>query len=124
MTSRDLAASCSPASTKDPSPFGLAPRMSLLAARVAAPVDPASLAVFRIALGLSVGWFAVETLASPSLEADYIRPSIHLTYLGFDWVRPWPGAGMYVHFWLMLAAAIGVALGLVYRLSAVVTLLT
>jgi hypothetical protein len=87
-------------------------------------VRSAGMVVLRAALGASVAWFAFETLTSTSLAADYISPPIHLTYLGFDWVRPWPGIGMYVHFWVMLASAIGVAVGLFYRASALLMLLT
>lgn len=88
------------------------------------PVDNSSQVVFRIAFGAALAAFAWSTLTSPSLAADYIQPVIHLTYYGFDWVRPWAGDGMYVHFLLMFAAAVGVSLGLWYRVSAFLLLAT
>lgn len=88
------------------------------------PCDSAGLAVIRIAIGLAIAWFALDTLTSSSLDADFMRPRMHLTYLGFGWVRPWPAPGMYVHFAVMLAAAVGTAAGLFYRASALLMLLT
>ena len=84
------------------------------------PCDASSLAVFRMALGLSISWFAWDTLASPSLNHDYIKPAIHLTFYGFDWVRPWPGHWMTLHFIVLLIASAGFTLGLCYRMSAIV----
>ena len=49
----------------------------------------------------------------------WIGPSFHFTYFGFDWVRPWPGIGMYVHFGVMALLALFILLGLWYRLSAI-----
>jgi vitamin K-dependent gamma-carboxylase len=88
------------------------------------PVDPASLTVFRVALGLAVAGYALKTLLTPVLQADFIRPQIHLTYYGFEWVRPWPGQWMVLHFVVMLLASLGTALGWCYRLSALLMLLT
>lgn len=94
--------------------------LSRIYCRGLSPCDAASLAVFRIALGLSVAWFAYATLTTGSLQADYLQPVFHLTYPGLDWVRPWPGNGMNVHFVVLLLAAICFALGLLYRTVAVV----
>ncbi|MBL8849340.1 MAG: HTTM domain-containing protein [Planctomycetaceae bacterium] len=111
-------------SSPDASRTRMASRASRLTDWGTVPCDPAGMVVVRAALGASVAWFAFETLASTSLVADYIAPPMHLTYLGFDWVRPWPGVGMHVHFLVMLAAAVGVAVGLFYRASALLMLLT
>lgn len=100
------------------------PRITAIGQCALAPCDPASLAVFRVALGLSLAWFAFETLTTPSLSVDYIQPKIHLTYYGFDWVRPWPGNGMTLHFFVLMISALAFALGLGYRLAAIVMCLT
>lgn len=87
-------------------------------ARLFAPVDIASLACFRIAFGALM--LADVIRYFPKIEELYIRPSFHFTYYGFEWVQPWPGVGMYIHFIVLGAAATCVALGLFYRLAAAV----
>ena len=88
---------------------------SLIAARL--PVCADSAAAFRIAFGL-LGLFAVCRFAAHGwIAALYIEPDHHFRYLGFEWVQPWPAWGMYLHFALLGAASLGVALGYRYRLS-------
>lgn len=88
------------------------------------PVDNASLMVFRMAFGIAVACYAWKTMTTPVIVADYIQPKFHLAYFGFEWVRPWPGDGMYLQFLALFAAGVGVALGWWYRLSALVLLVT
>jgi hypothetical protein len=83
------------------------------------PVDAASVAVFRIVLGSMVAWDAVRYLAYDWVAEYYIRPTIHFTYLYLDFVKPWPGQGMYVHFVVLGVVAAAMAAGLFYRASSV-----
>jgi vitamin K-dependent gamma-carboxylase len=48
----------------------------------------------------------------------YLTPKYFFHYYGFSWVRPWPGNLMYVHYALMGAAALLLALGVAHRISA------
>jgi hypothetical protein len=100
---------------------GAVPR---LIERLLRPVDNSSLAVFRMAFGVAVAWHGAQILSGGSVDYHYIDPVFHFTYYGFDWVRPWPGAGMYVHLAVMIAAALCFALGLFYRAAAVVMFVT
>lgn len=114
----------SPAATSGfPSPAA-AGWKQLVCRRLFEPVDNSSLTVFRMAFGIAVACYAWETLTTPVLAADYIQPTLHLTYWGFEWVRPWRGDGMYLHFLALFVAGIGTALGLFYRLSAFVLAIT
>lgn len=79
------------------------------------PVDAASLGVFRIVFGAAVAVDAWRYLAYGWVTEYYIRPKLHFTYLYFDFVRPWPGEWMLVHFWAMSILALCVAAGLFYR---------
>lgn len=88
------------------------------------PVDAASLAAFRIAFGSLMVWEVLRFFANGWIRGTWIRPKFHFTYDGFEWVRPWPGTGMYVHFAVMGAAALCVALGFRYRAAAAVLFLT
>jgi hypothetical protein len=81
-------------------------------------VDIASLAVFRVAFGAFMVLEVVRYFRHGWIESYYITPEFHFTYFGFGWVRPWPGVGMYVHFAGLGLAALGITLGLFYRLSA------
>ncbi len=88
------------------------------------PVDGASLAVFRLAFGLLMFFEAVVYLKRGWVRALFIEPKFHFTYLGFDWVKPWPGNGMIIEFVVLAVAALLVAAGLFYRIAALLLFLT
>ena len=48
----------------------------------------------------------------------YLEPPVLFTYFGFDWVRPWPGDGMFWHFGALGVLSVLIALGLFYRIAA------
>jgi len=83
------------------------------------PVDIASLAAFRIMFGLLMAASMVRFMAKGWVQQLYLAPAFHFSYPGFEWIRPWPGALMYAHFAFLTLFAIGIALGLFYRLCAV-----
>ncbi|MEO6462370.1 MAG: HTTM domain-containing protein, partial [Candidatus Eisenbacteria bacterium] len=89
-----------------------------LGARLFAPVDIASLVFFRIGLGAILVWEVVRYFDHGWIGRYWIRPAFHFTYYGFEWVRPWPGIGMYLHFAALGLLAVGIALGWHYRLCA------
>lgn len=83
-----------------------------------APVDGASLAVFRICFGLLMLWDVWRYWANGWITSDYVEPRFHFTYFLFPFVRPWPGDGMYWHFGVLGLLALLMAVGLFYRLAA------
>ncbi len=92
--------------------------MRLFLSRLFAPVDISSLVFFRIAFGAILFWEVLRYFAYERIGRFYIDPAFHFTFYGFDWVRPWPGHGMYAHFYALGVLAICILLGLCYRLSA------
>ena len=100
---------------------------------LAQPVNGASLAVLRIAVG-SVMALEAYSLCRPSpstagqvpLEVFYTRADVHLTfpYAGFQWLPLLPPHGIYLIVGLMALAGVTMALGLCYRLSAAIVFLT
>ena len=76
-----------------------------------------SLAVFRMAFGLAM--LAQVTLIYPKerIHFSFIFPKMMFHYFGFNWVRPWPGSGMYLHFAVLAVLSILVTVGLWYRVS-------
>ena len=81
-------------------------------------VDAGSLAIFRIAFGLVGVFIVVRFFAYGWIDALYVDPAHHFTYLGFSWVKPWPGWGMHAHFAALGLLALGIAAGYRYRLCA------
>ncbi len=86
--------------------------------RLFAPVDIASLAYFRIAFGAIMLWEVCRYFQAGWIGHYYIEPTFHFHYFGFEWVNPWPGAGMYVHFVALGVLAAAVMIGLFYRVCA------
>jgi vitamin K-dependent gamma-carboxylase len=85
--------------------------------RLFRPVDGASLAVFRIAFGLVLVWESWRYFEHGWIPRYWIDPDFHFTFWGFDWVRPWPGDGMYWHWRAVALLGLFVAVGLFYRFA-------
>jgi hypothetical protein len=89
-----------------------------LTSRLTRPVDAASLGAFRLAFGVVLAVEVVRFFAGGWIAEFYLDPPFHFTYSGFHWVRPLPAVPMYAFFALLLASALGVALGVAYRACA------
>ncbi|MEZ4230170.1 MAG: HTTM domain-containing protein [Polyangiaceae bacterium] len=87
-------------------------------ARLSRPASAAGLGAFRALFGLLMCFGTLRFLARGWIEELYVRPEFHFSYLGFEWLRPWPTWGLYLHFALMFVAALALAVGLYSRLSA------
>lgn len=83
------------------------------------PIDAASLAVFRVGFGALLLVATLRYFAHGWIAEYFLQPTHFFKYWGFEWVRPWPGAWMYVHFGLMALCALGILLGYRYRWSVV-----
>lgn len=91
--------------------------------RLTAPVDIASLALFRIAFGgmlviQFLGYLATVVLGRDYIAASWINPPMHFKYYGFEWVKAWPGIGMYLHIAALGVLAFMIMRGTRYRVSA------
>lgn len=80
-----------------------------------AQVDGASSVFFRVAFGALMAKWAWDYLAIGRVRSFYIEPAFHFTYYGFDWVKPWPGDGMLLHFVCLLILSLMIAAGFFYR---------
>jgi vitamin K-dependent gamma-carboxylase len=89
---------------------------------LAAPVDGRGAAAFRVLFGAILFASCVRFAAKGWIDEFYVAPVYHFGWPGFAWLVPWPRVGMYAHFALMALAALGIASGVLYRLSAVVFL--
>ena len=97
--------------------------LSALWGRLMAPVDMAPLVFLRIAFGAVMLWEGWRYYDKGWIKTKFISPKFHFTYFGFDWVRPWPGEGMYLHFLIVGVLALCIMVGFYYRISAVLFLL-
>ena len=87
-------------------------------AALSAPVDPASLAVFRIGFGAIVAWEVWRAFDTNLIKADYDLPRFMFRWWLFEWVRPLPGPLIYVAFAVLGVAAAFLAAGLLTRAAA------
>src|SRR5438034_94191 len=83
-----------------------------------APIDIASLVVFRIAFGLLSLWHIWPLLSRDWIRPFWLEPRLLFKYYGFSWVHPWPGNGLYIHSAVLGILAAFIALGFLYRISA------
>ena len=91
-----------------------------LRAWLARPVDAASLHVFRRLFGLLMLASVIRFAVRGWIADIYVDPAVHFPFWGLDWLRPWPGVGMYIHFAALGAAALALALARSPRLPALV----
>ena len=47
----------------------------------------------------------------------FVEPVVTFPYYGFSWLKPWPGRGMYIHFFVLGLAAACVMAGFLYRIA-------
>jgi len=105
-------------------PFVVAPsdaKASLLGRLCAAlfkPVDISFLVFFRILFGGIMLWEVYRYFSNGWISRYYIEPALNFSYYGFSWVKPWPGRGMYIHFFVLGLAASCVMVGFLYRIAA------
>lgn len=85
--------------------------------RLFAPVPIDSLVAFRIWFGLMMLFDVASYFRNGWIDAVFIEPEMLFKYYGFEWVHPWPGVGMYLHFAALMLLAGCITLGLFYRVT-------
>jgi len=95
-------------SSRTPSPSSISDRSRGLLGRVV-PAD--SYVAFRVAFGLLIAIGQIRFLARGWVAEFYLDPEQHLTYPGFDWVRPLPPLAMYALVVGLAVAGVMIAFG-------------
>ncbi|MBZ9651653.1 HTTM domain-containing protein [Psychroflexus montanilacus] len=80
-------------------------------------VDNSPLIVFRIFFGLLIALEAWGAIATGWVRRTLVEPQFTFNFIGFDFLQPLPGPGMYFYFGLMGLFGIFVMLGFKYRFS-------
>lgn len=83
-----------------------------------APVDAASLAVFRAGFGAVMLATTVRFAAHGWIAREFERPTFFFPYWGFSWIHPLPGDGMTALYVLMGVTALAITVGLFTRAAA------
>lgn len=79
--------------------------------------DNAPLVVFRILFGILIAFECYGAILTGWVKRSLIDPKFTFTFIGFEWLQPLPGNGMYIYFLIMGTLGICVALGFFYRIS-------
>ena len=93
--------------------------LSRIEPRLFRPIDPASLAAFRVLFGLLMLVSAGRFFANGWIDRFFVQPTFHFKYWGFAWVKAGPPWAMYLAFGVLAALALLVTLGLFYRVAIV-----
>jgi vitamin K-dependent gamma-carboxylase len=80
-------------------------------------VDITPLALFRIAFGFLIALEAIGAIFTGWVHKNLIDPDFTFSFIGFEWLQPLPGAGMYIYYSVMGIFGLFVMLGFYYRLS-------
>src|SRR6476660_6790851 len=95
-----------------------------LVAALFKPVDISFLVFFRVLFGGIMLWEVYRYFTNGWINRYFVEPAVTFSYYGFSWVKPWPGRGMYIHFFVLGLAAACVMIGFLYRIAAPVFFLT
>ena len=80
-------------------------------------VDNSPLLVFRVFFGILIALESYGAIATGWIKETLIDPKFTFTFIGFEWLQPLPGNGMYFYFFIMGTLGIFIAFGYKYRFS-------
>lgn len=80
-------------------------------------VDNSPLIFFRICFGFLLFYHCISYMVMGKVYQYFIEPPFTFTYIGFEWLQPLPGNGMYFYFGVMALLALLIMLGAWYRLA-------
>ncbi len=81
------------------------------------PVDNSPLVLFRILFGLLIFLETAGAIATGWVKETFVDPTVHFPFIGFEWLQPLPGYGMYGYYALMAVCGLLVMVGLYYRIA-------
>ncbi len=81
------------------------------------PVDNSPLIVFRRIFGILITLESWGAIATGWVREVLIKPEFTFTFIGFEWLQPLPGSGMYYYYGVMGVLGLMVAFGFYYRFA-------
>ncbi|MRI00750.1 hypothetical protein GH721_09455 [Kriegella sp. EG-1] len=80
-------------------------------------IDNSPLILFRILFGLLIALESYGAIITGWVRNTLVDPKFTFNFIGFDWLQPLPGIGMYLYFFVMGTFGVLVMLGYKYRFS-------
>ena len=81
------------------------------------PIDNIGLVLWRIVFGLLIALESFGALITGWVKEVLIEPVFTFSFIGFEWLQPLPGYGMYGYYTLMGLCGLAIMLGYRYRWS-------
>ncbi|MDT0557928.1 HTTM domain-containing protein [Ichthyenterobacterium sp. W332] len=82
-------------------------------------IDNSSLVVFRILFGLLCFLESVGAIITGWVKRVMVEPEFTFSFIGFEWLQPLPGNGMYIYYAVMGLLGLFIMLGYKYRFSVI-----
>ncbi|WP_250435579.1 HTTM domain-containing protein [Hanstruepera flava] len=82
-------------------------------------IDNSPLIVFRIIFGLLCFLESVGAIFTGWVRKTLVDPDFTFSFIGFEWIQPLPGYGMYVYYIIMGVFGLFIMLGYKYRFGAI-----
>ncbi len=80
-------------------------------------IDNSALIVFRVFFGILVALECYGAVLTGWVKRTLVEPRFTFNFIGFDWLQPLPGYGMYLYFFIMGTLGLLIAIGYRYRFS-------
>ena len=81
-------------------------------------IDNAQLLVFRVFYGLLICAECFGAISTGWVRRTLIEPKFTFNFIGFEFLQPLPGNGMYIYFFVMGILGVLITIGYKYRFSA------
>ncbi|OMP32026.1 HTTM domain-containing protein [Mangrovimonas sp. DI 80] len=78
-------------------------------------IDNSALVVFRAIFGLLLIFESIGAIFTGWIKRTLIEPKFTFSFIGFEWLQPLPGNGMYVYYAIMGLLGLFIMLGYKYR---------
>ena len=91
------------------------PFLSLNFKRAFSQTDNSALIAFRVIFGFLICCYCAYAFLSGSLTETYIRPGFTFSFIGFEFLKPLPGTGMYFYFGTMFLLGLMIMFAIFYR---------
>ncbi len=81
------------------------------------PIDNIGLVLWRVIFGLLIALESFGAILTGWVKEVLIEPDFTFNFIGFEWLQPLPGYGMYAYYGLMGLCGLAVMMGYRYRWS-------
>jgi len=80
-------------------------------------VDNSPLVLFRVAFGVLIMAESFGAILTGWVRRAMVEPDFNFTLIGFEWMQPFEGNGMYYYFSIMGVLGLFIAIGFYYKIS-------